>query len=403
MPADHKLAIDELMGKWNDTFGQFLSGFQLSPQVISAETVLEAKLRGFDVCPTRFLGAVGCEIRTAIQDLVRDTASELACGIIVCLTDEAFSHVRQTSILPKNRAVVLSRQDLGLVLQEKEYLFQCIRKQVSIRRLIPFSVSEPTQGAMFVGRQNELRSLVDENQDFALCGIGGIGKSSLLHQMQWTLRRERSPRASRIVVVDLITFSDLNAAAAEIAWRVHPSRRSFEYVDLTNLDLFLRHVKHTDIRFKDGPIDLVIDEADAILDGDRHSKDSNNRSYPLMRCLRLARHQGIIRLTISGRTMTKKLLESPDNPFTVEATHTGKSISRLKLLDIEPLSETDARKLLIEPLLQLGFTTQKSADELLAAMRSCDGIPFQIQKIGLDLANKSANQLESIPKTLQRS
>ncbi len=381
-------AIDELLGYWSTHVARLATEPIARDQVVSTESVVGAKLHRFDVCPTLFLGEKNSEIRQALEDFVRETASELTCGLIVCLTDSAHLFATHTTLLPKYRAVILSRDDFVAVLQDRQKLFQLIRQQIPLRRLIPFSVSEPTCGAMFVGRHSELRSLIDENQDFALCGPGGIGKSSLLHQMQWTLRRERSLRHTRIVVVDLHASTNPCEAAAEVAQRVHPSRRSFADVHLGNLDVFLRHVRNTDIRFKEGPIDLVIDEADEVLEADSHN------NYLLMKALRTARHHGLIRLTLSGRTRTKALLESTANPFSIDSVISGKPVSRLKLLEITPMTDEEARQLLIEPLTQLDcMDPMKEADRILE-LRRCQGIPFYIQRMGFDLADEVAKSLE---------
>ena len=64
-----------------------------------------------------------------------------------------------------------------------------------------------------------------ENQDFALCGPGGIGKTTLLHQVQWIRKQKRHPRADRFVFVDLLSCKrDLDVAAREIANHIFNSK-----------------------------------------------------------------------------------------------------------------------------------------------------------------------------------
>ncbi len=378
--------------EWENGIGNFEDRLFESDHALLGTCNLHAKMRGLDRCPVLFIATEDCE--SSVARLVQETAAETAIGFLICLTEKAFQRFADSQSIPRYRVLVLSPSDQRLVVQNRGYLLHLVRKQIPFRKLIPFSISDPPSSTMFVGRASELRSLVDENQDFALCGPGGIGKTSLLHQMQRTLRLERSPRASRIVVVDLIRHSDPYTAATEIAWRVQPTPRSYDKVGLENLEMFLKHVKSTDIRFHDGPIDLIIDEADAVLEGDSLDEDFNGKPFPLMRCLRHLRNLGTCRLTLSGRTKTAELIRSPANPFAVGSNTDEVWISRIKLLPIGPLLDCEAKQLLLQPFEDLGVLNASLSEQILAQLKQCQGIPNRIQNAGLDIANQVARDLD---------
>jgi len=360
----------------------------LGTDALSCESTIRAKLRGFDTCPTVFLDKPGYLATQSLSAILAQTTSDRRRGIIVCLTPDAYDYV-QTRSLPPYRCVIVSPDDLPKILKDNRNLYRIIRDQFPSAKLSPFSISDPTQGPMFFGRKRKLHSLIDDDQDFAICGPGGIGKSSLLHQMKWELRQQRNVRHERIVVVDLIATSSIEQAAHEIAKAIQNSSRANDTY-LAGLDLFLKHVKNSDPRFSDGPIDLIVDEADAVLASDCQAKDSSGNIYPLMRALRLARHTGSIRLTISGRHETKKLLNDPKNPFAVEQNPQSKSISRFQLIELAALSEREASELLFEPLEQLGYLAKfHGRDTLIERLRGCRGIPFYVQQLGREICKES--------------
>lgn len=398
---DCKLAIRELVESWSKNIGRVDDEPLRGPENVRFESSITGiRLRGMGEVPVLIAGEDSQALRAAIGSLVRQTASGRVIGIILCATESAYRYLRTTSVIPRKRFLVLSRGDARKVLTDDvpiEKLRQMLIRRIPYRRLVPFSVSEPTQGLLFVGRANEIDMLVEENQDFALCGPGGIGKTSLLKQALRHLRRDRNPRYDRIVEVDLIASPvDLNAAARAIAKAIQPTKRAFELTNFSQLGAFLKHQKATDSRFRDGPIDLFIDEIDSILKLDGDSCDETGKSYPLMRTLRHARNLRRVRLTISGRTETESLLGRSDNPFLIDAHYgSGKHMevsrqSRLKLLKLEELREEEARDLLLGPLRDLGYPVDEEGDALLERLRECKGIPFHVQNLGLDIANEAA-------------
>lgn len=386
--TDHRLAIQQLVELWAAKVGPLTSAESRKPQAVLFECSIAIKLRGLGEAPVLVVGEDSPESRLAVTQLITQTGSGRVIGIIVCATDSAFRHLRSTAALPSGRFVVLSRDDVHGVLASDSPLDifgGYVRNQIPTRRLNPFSVSEPAQGLMFVGRKEALDKLVHDQQDYALCGPGGIGKSSLLRHTKWTLRRNRDPRYERIIEVDLIACpADLDQAARMIATRLYASKKAHD-IACADLDAFLRQRQAVDPRFSHGPIDLFIDEIDSILRLDSQTSDGYGNRYPLMRALRHARSANAIRLTISGREWTRQLLEDENNPFRVNSGSAHTQRSRLKLLEVGRLHDNEAHELLFGPLQALGCLDEKRRRACLKSLVECDGVPFHIQNLGLDI------------------
>ncbi|MBC8289320.1 MAG: hypothetical protein H8E37_03290 [Planctomycetes bacterium] len=231
-----------------------------------------------------------------------------------------------------------------------------------------------------------------EDQDYALAGRGGVGKTSILREMQRRLRIQRDPRAKRLVEEDWLTCpQDLDMAANMLARRIINSKHA-QTVNCENLAAFMRRTRLSDPRFADGPIDLIIDEVDEILALDRRTIVKGAR-YPLMRQLRHARLQGSIRLTISGRDETETLLNDSRNPFALGGKDSNQGdYTRFKLLQIGALSDEAARELLLKPLRDLEYPVDAEAKALEKKLKNTRGIPVSIQSAGLDLANEAARK-----------
>ena len=378
-----------LIEYWDTTIGRTVSG----PEVLGSDSVLLAtnvstiRLRGMGKLPVLLLTGDSTETSRALKALSLRMTGDGAIGIIVCLNAAALTAVRISNATPTGRCVILSASAiLDLLTDERprDVLLQRLLEQISRDRLNPFGTCAPTEGITFVGRTGLLRTLVDSSQDYALCGSGGIGKTSLLRQMQWILRRRRDPRYERLVEVDLISRpSSLDAVCQEIAKRISPTKDAHNTC-LADFETCLRRLKSGDLRFHGGPIDLVIDEMDRTLELDRAKRDADGKPYQLMRALCYARHVGLIRLTLSGREGTREMLDDPENPFVVDSEGPSRR-GRIKLMPLQPLTSGESELLLLGPLRDLGFPVEEQRHALLQRLRECNGIPFNIHELGLEL------------------
>lgn len=333
-------------------------------------------LRGTGTVSVLLVGGSGPPVTSAIKRFKHDAWFGRALPIVLFATDAAFAE--GSTLLNRGRGVMLSPTQIRLTTQSadpgKELRFQMLR-QMPFRRLIPFSITHPAEGSMFFGRQDELEQLLYEDHvEYALWGLGDIGKSSLLRQVKWRLRRELDPRYERIVEVDLYNCPpDIDIAARWIAQQIHHTSFS-DRLAACELEAFLRrmHGKHS--RFSDGPIELLIDEVDEVLKHDKRS------GYPLLKALRHARSSGLIRLTICGREGPKEVFEDRNYPFR----------SEMKRIVLGPLASKDAVDLLLQPLKHLGVELLDTNGLLRAVLSVCKGNPCSIQRWGLEIANRAA-------------
>lgn len=412
--------VKSLIQAWKTILGSRIHSCQrhsLTSQSLTLSCDLPFHFRGAGENHVVFVGGITDESQHAIEVASKESSARKSINIFFCLTEEAETHLEMQRHLLNPRCVivgVIETRQIFLSTERRVALRDAILDRVSRESLVPFVTSEPAEGACFFGREQELAKLTTGDQDYALCGVGGMGKSSLLRQMRWTLRSRRDDRFSRLVEVDLLGITDLNAAARHIAARISPTRDA-QHVSLANLEQFLRRVKSGDLRFRDGSIDLVLDEMDTVLSVDRRStikqleNDSRSRSqsdyvprtqidqprhgthYPLMQVLRHCRVQGLIRLTISGRVETRTLLEDLQNPFTVDSTRPGGTHSRLKQMTVEPLTTREAETMLLSPLRDLKYLEHDNIEgirDVLKRLATCQGIPFHIADLGLDLIDE---------------
>lgn len=385
-----RTAIDTIITAWEEQLGAKFGKVERDRESVRFQSDISSiHLRGMGIVPVLLLGSDSASLRQSVSQFVSETAPGHQLPIIACTTDPAHEYARGRTGLRAGQLVTLSRTDLRNVLLSSrpcEQLRRQILHQIPIRKLIPFTPANPTEGAMFFGRESELEMLVEQDYvDYALCGRGGIGKTSLLRQMQCILKKSYDPRAHRMVEVDLLACRpNADAAAQEIAQRVSHTRFSHD-LGVADLPAFFRRVKAIDERFRDGPIDLIIDEADSVLANDqqmcRHVKDARD-GYPLLRVLRHAKSQHLIRITICGRSETRSILQDHHNPF-----H-----GRMKLIDVRPLDLKHARQLLLLPLQQLGVSVEMSASDINQLLNGCEGIPLNIHHLGLAIADKASQQ-----------
>jgi len=296
--------------------------------------------------------------------------------IFACFSNEAKVLVLDCLSKYKHRAgVVLGRDELERIFLDPnnvDAIRKCILEQIEFSDLVPYDFTHPTSGTLFVGRQRELRWLLRQaHVNYAICGPARTGKSSLLHQMNWELRRELDPRAKRFIEVDLYTSktSALDVMKA-IAIEVDPSSSIYD------VDSFLKLLETASKKVFGGQIELVIDEADEALSEDKAC------GYPLLRVLRDANRQGWIRVTICGISKTKAVMDDLSNPF-------GK---RMKLVELGPLDIASCKNLILSPLRDLGVTFFDEKFVIDKVMGATLGRALEVQRWGMAISDKAGGR-----------
>lgn len=320
--------------------------------------------------------------------------------IVLALDEESLTSATEFQQRERDKLVVLGLAHLESLVchpEPQNAFVKIVREQVSLLALVPFETSSPATGPCFTGRTRELYK-IQSSQDFALCGVGGIGKTSLLRQCIWLRRLQNFDDYQRTIWVDLMGTSEPNIAArsivGEIGKQVSARTALSEGVTLQNFSETVRSV-HREYCRREGtkrPFFLVLDEVGSLLQVDRSrtladyfgsstTAYGDNTKFPFMCQLRTLCSHKVLRLTLCARTETRDLLNDLDNPFLV-----ADGYSRLRLLDMKKLSDLEAKTMLVNPLRDLGIDLRANSRAIMAALDKAGGVPFRIAHHGLDIA-----------------
>lgn len=222
-------------------------------------------LRGFEEPGALLLPAFSTPTWVKFSERLRQFTSGDP-PLLLCASEKLFEEV--TNLLPKGRAAILSPQAIALVLSHdstssRNVLQHAIRQQMPLLRLQPYDTTRPVAGEMFVGRDHEMNLLRNQERDsFLITGPSKIGKTSLLKHYHWTLRRERDPRLSRSFYINLQPCAGLTEDEVARFFAVY-----FRDMPYTSGNLVFRELRSFLFSVLDsvgGPIEIVLDEADAV-------------------------------------------------------------------------------------------------------------------------------------------
>ena len=373
-------AVDDFIHLWCTRFHTRAWNITREKNSILFQTEISSiRFRGMGIVPVLLVGGNGASVVDAINRFRHNGWHGSQLPIVLFVADSAYA--AGSTLLAGRKGVRLSPFQIRQILLAQDPI-DCLRReilrQVPFRRLIPFTTTHPAEGTMFFGRHDELEMLLYEsNADYFLCGKGFMGKTSLLRQVQWTLRHQLDPRLQRMVEIDLYTCPpDINVAARDIARAINPTKRADRVASIHDLEKFFAREHSQNPCFEKGPIELLIDEVDEVLAEDMR------QGYPLLKALRHARSKGLIRLTLCGRTgpfAAYKDIRSGDNPLA----------ERMKLLHLLPLDNRNAKRLLLLPLEQLGIKIECKNELIDRVLSTSSGVPLLIQKWGVEIAERA--------------
>ena len=323
-------------------------------------------LHGVEGMPCLLITSDGTSDVAAVQRLWRQAAGRSRFALVFAMTDAAQKMALEK--LPADSAIVFGGQKLSEIMESsapREVLVKHIRTQICRRQLLPYRILQPICGNMFFGRKDIVDQLVQRPlASFAIAGPGGIGKSSILAQYRYRLRRKRDPRLNRLIFVNFKSVSPMTGDAVErrVAMAVSPSSRT--YYDTTLLDDLPRILQQQAARL-DGPVDFLLDEVDEVCQTEVFS------------VLGEAARAEYCRLVLCGRGVLLRLMTSEDSPLR----------RRLGLLRLEPLPSEVARQLIEHPLHDLGFQVAAGDDSLAELSRLTGRHPHALQFLLNKLTN----------------
>jgi AAA+ ATPase superfamily predicted ATPase len=354
----------ELVSRWRTSLSAGGQSVQIDENTIHFDLDLTGiRLHGIENVACLMLAGDGTGAGKAIWDFWHRVSSPDRLVFLLSLSDLA--HLQTRNTLPDVRCLRLRPTEIAAVLNSaapRLLLKEFILRQFPRRQLIPFNITLPVNNNMFFGRQHELDRLCYESEtSFAIAGPGRLGKTSLGLQFHRRLVREHDRRVSRKFRIDFYDCLDKTSdgVAKFLAMKIEASSRSF---NLTTSDLikFLKYQAYKN----DGPLELLLDEVDDVC------------KTEVFKLLTVAARQNVCRLVLCGRGNLLKTVLNEGSPIK----------GRVELIRLKPLGEEPARKLILEPLTDLGFIIN-DRDALLKRVFHWTGcLPHLLQYYGKYLA-----------------
>ena len=294
------------------------------------------RLHGSDNVAVLLVGGGGDSVERAAWDFWHRVNSTDRLVFFLLLSEAAEAQVKAK--LPKVRCVWLSVEQIRKVaqsIQAGDRLKELIRSQLPLHQLLPYHITSPVNQHMFFGRAYELdRLLYEPETSFAIAGPGRLGKTSLGLRFHKQLVLDQDPRASRCYRIDFYDCQETtnDGVAKFLAMKIEPSHRSSR-VGASDLINFLRYQQGR----QGGPLELLLDELDEVI------------HLSAFEMLAMAARQQLCRLVLCGRGNLLKAMTSEGSPLK----------SRIELIRLKPLDEVSARRLIVEPLADLGFKLEQ--------------------------------------------
>jgi hypothetical protein len=319
------------------------------------------RLQSMDEVPWLFLGGLGSgETRALLQEFSRVLrVGRLA--VVVALDDEHAEEGRRFS--PKRQALFLTRDDLLALLRAgdgRNWIRQRLRETFPLLALIPFNQTRPVDRHMFFGRTFEVERLLSRPEaSFAIAGPEGLGKTSLIRQYERELVRTADPRVASRYYINFLSCSPAESEIARwIGVRIGEGKASAKLTG--NRDEMLRFLRVQRSRHEGRPLELLLDDVDDVCQSDT------------FQALGEAARIGICRLVMAGRSGLLQLMVAKESDLR----------RRLELVRLEPLDESAAASLLLEPFGDLGWEVEQP-QRMLANVLSLTGqLPHLIQLYG---------------------
>jgi len=358
-------STDNFLITWREKFGADVKKKGVFHNALFFSTCLDnIRLNGMYDIPCLLVGGNEIKTNAAVKRFKTEKLSPGKLPFIMALSDDAYNQAK--SFFPRAQCLILSGEDVREMLasdRSHDILKKYLLKQIPIRRLNPYNILQPVAQNMFYGRESEIERLEQEEQkSFAIVGPSRMGKSSLLKHYRNRLLRSKNPRAIFSHEIDYYECQDTSSdgVARFLAMKIKPSNRSDK---ITSNDI-LKFLKYQ--RASQGhPLELLLDEVDDVCETET------------FRLLGQAAKHGLCRLILCGRSVLPRMLLNAQSPLQ----------SRMDFLMLRPLDKKAARKLLKEPLNDLGFSINQRKKVIKTILKLTGRMPHLIQFYGERLSN----------------
>lgn len=282
------------------------------------------------------------------------------------LADGELQSHRNTQVFRPANIVVLSPEMLEKMAGSRapiDSFIDAVLEQSDLTKISPFILNNATPPRMFYGREAEAATVLGTiaTNSVAVLGSRRIGKTSLIRRVQKELTEARfQPFFGDCQTVK--TWQDF-AEMAQSKWEVTlPS--DFRPSHLEQLVKFLAQKG-------DGPVVIILDEIDALLEWDlTHDDRSVNEAF--FRSCRSISQSGAAQFVFSGERRIANRLWDPQSPHW----------NFCRPLLLTQLQQRDAQQLLIDPIQSMNIRIKDVDSFANIAWQRTSGHPQIVQFLG---------------------
>ena len=249
--------------------------------------------------------------------------------------------------------IVLDFQDLFAIVTAKrreQQLVRLILKQVDLTVVSPYVTHGPVPENMFFGRDQEIKAIMRtiQDQSFAIVGGRKIGKTSLLLHINRLLLDAPQYIPLHLdcqAIQDYEAFFEALFSHSPVAAGSTPAGFIPANSEATNLMSALEQVLAAcrEQSQKEGPIVVLLDEADSLLDYDVKNQEK------LFRVFRTLSQENRCRFVCCGERVLNARLQNPDSPL----------FNFCQVLRLGFLTPQSASQIILEPMQEMGILLEE--------------------------------------------
>jgi hypothetical protein len=291
--------------------------------------------------------------------------------------------------IPEN-IVFLSEQDVRLIITSNTSeinvaFMDHVQRYVDLTRVSPFIEKGPTKGIVFVGREKEIRTILQNiaSRSYVILGGRRIGKTSVLLQIMFRLQKQ-GYRVLFLECAALSSYHDFyHAIRSDSDW----VRELGTYSPIDDLPVTFREVT-TALRNQSSrsPLVFVFDEVDGLLTFDRQQEHPEQ----LFRTFRDLSQTQKCQFIFSGERYIYQQLRDSSSPLFNFCTPMKLGI----------LSQGDAQKLIEEPMALLNITLSGGRILTDNIIDVCSRHPNLIQQLCGAILTHLAQQSKTLRPTI---
>ncbi len=315
---------------------------------------------------------VGEEHIGALRDLMNVLNMTSYFALIVDLRDWPDQDERQSLKRLVRQAIhdfiVLDGHDIRRLLAARDHarrLVDIILDQVDLSVISPYVTSGPVPENMFFGREQELKTIVRRARDtnFAIVGGRKIGKTSVLGRVHRLLQDAPEYKPFYLDCQAVHNHRDFSEAI-DALWRTPLPKPTPEGFRRMALELLAQYPNQT--------IVMLFDEIDGLLRWDV------SQGEQLFRILRALAQENRIRFIFCGEKALNAALRNPKLAF----------FNFCSILPLSYLTLEEARRVVQEPMQELGITLQGDAELADYMIEQTTGHPNIVQYVCQNLIER---------------